>query len=417
MRPTDDHGDTHGDEPGPFPGSGGEAGAFAGPDNVSGSFGTPGDEPRRAAEREGRSGRERRDERDREVGRERERDREAGYEREAGREREWQVGHPRETGHPCEAHPDRDMVRGREREVGRGREAGHPRQVGPDREADHPRATSSDREAGREREIERDREVGRGRETRHPREAHPAREAGHAGEPDQVRVSDVIAEGVRGADPAEVPGKLCVAAVRLLPVADASVSLRSDGMPVQLSASSARAAHLSDLQATLGDGPCTSAAETRAAVLATDLTSGRDGDRWPVFAQQATAAGVRAVYAMPLGNDTVCVGTLDLYRDVPGGLTRRELRIAELVASVMTVALTALARGQESGPEGDDLWLSGLAKAHDEVYQAVGMIMVQLGVDSDEALARLRADAFAHSRTALEVAHDVVWHLKRFDRD
>ncbi|WUA29861.1 GAF and ANTAR domain-containing protein [Streptomyces canus] len=232
-----------------------------------------------------------------------------------------------------------------------------------------------------------------------------------------MRISDVIAEGVRGADPAEIPGKLCVAAVRLLPVVDASVSLRSDGMPVQLSASSPRAEYLSELQATLGDGPCTSAAETRAAVLATDLTSGRDADRWPVFAQQATAAGIRAVYVMPLGSDTVCVGTLDLYRDVPGELTRREVRIAELVASVMTVALTALPRGQENGPEGDDLWLSGLAKAHDEVYQAVGMIMVQLGVDSDEALARLRADAFADSRTALEVAHDVVWHVRRFDPD
>nr|WP_069759681.1 GAF and ANTAR domain-containing protein [Streptomyces sp. LUP47B] len=232
-----------------------------------------------------------------------------------------------------------------------------------------------------------------------------------------MRVSDVIAEGVRGAGPAEIPGKLCVAAVRLLPVADASVSLRSDGMPVQLSASSPRAERLSELQATLGDGPCTSAAKSRAAVLATDLTAGRDADRWPVFAQQATAAGVRAVYSMPLGNDTVCVGTLDLYRDVPGELTRRELRIAELVANVMTVALTALPRGQENGSEGDDLWLSGLAKAHDEVYQAVGMIMVQLGVDSDEALARLRADAFADSRTALEVAHDVVGHVKRFDED
>lgn len=370
MRPTDDRGDTHGDESGPFQGAGGDAGAFAGRDCVSGSFGTPGDErrrPGRAAEREDRGGRERRNERDREVGRERERDREAGYDREVGRER--------------------DREPGRDREVGRGGEVGSPRRPDPGREA------------GR------------------PREAHPDREAGHAAEPDHVRISDVIAEGVRGADPGEIPGKLCVAAVRLLPVADASVSLRSNGMPVQLSSSSPRAERLSELQATLGDGPCTSAAKAGATVLASDLTSGRDADRWPVFAQQATAAGVRAVYSMPLGNDTVCVGTLDLYRDVPGELTRRELRIAELVASVMTVALTALPRGQENGPEGDNRWLSGLAKAHDEVYQAVGMIMVQLGVDSDEALARLRADAFSHSRTALEVAHDVVWHLKRFDSD
>lgn len=235
------------------------------------------------------------------------------------------------------------------------------------------------------------------------------------GEP--ARAFDVIADGVRGADPAEVPGRLCGVAVKLLPVTGASVSLRSDGMPVQLSASSDLAARLSDLQATLGDGPCTSAAELGAPVLAADLEAGRDADRWPVFAQQASAAGVRAVYSMPLGNDTVCVGTLDLYRDVPGELSRRELRVAQLMASVMTVALMALPRSAEDGPEGGGPWLSGLAGPHDEVYQAVGMIMVQLGVGSDEALARLRAHAFADDRTVLDVAHDVVWNHERFERD
>ncbi|MGW0420273.1 GAF and ANTAR domain-containing protein [Streptomyces sp. NPDC003015] len=234
---------------------------------------------------------------------------------------------------------------------------------------------------------------------------------------EQVRAAEVLAAGVRGAEPGEIPGKLCVAAVELLPVNGASVSLRSDGMPVQLSASDDRAARMSDIQATLGDGPCTSAGASGTTVYATDLMSERDAGRWPVFAQQATAAGIRAVYSMPLGNDTVCVGTLDLYRDVPGELTRREVRLAELVAGVMTVALTALPRDEEDGPEGDALWLSGLAPAHQEVYQAIGVIMVQLGVDSDEALARLRAHSFAHNRTALEVAHDVVRHHERFDRD
>nr|WP_280854143.1 ANTAR domain-containing protein [Streptomyces sp. SAI-041] len=227
----------------------------------------------------------------------------------------------------------------------------------------------------------------------------------------------MIAAGVRGAAPVQVPGKLCVAAVELLPVVGASVSLRSKGMPVQLSASSDRAAQLSDIQATLGDGPCTAAAASGAAVFATDLTSGGDAGRWPVFAEEATAAGIRAVYSMPLGNDTVCVGTLDLYRDVPGELTRRERRVAELVANVMTVALMALPRDEEYGPEGDAPWLSGLATAHDEVYQAVGMVMVQLGADADEALARLRAHAFAHGRSVLEVAHEVVRHRRRLAPD
>lgn len=242
-------------------------------------------------------------------------------------------------------------------------------------------------------------------------------DAEHEREHDRARASDLIADGVRGADAAEIPGRLCVVAVKLLPVVGASVSLRSNGMPVQLSSSSHQAARLSEIQATLGDGPCVYAASIGAPVLADDLTNGRDARRWPMFAQEATAAGVQAVYSMPLGNDAVCVGTLDLYRDVPGALEARELRTAQLVAGVMTVALMALPRGEENGPEGDEPWLSGLATDYDEVYQAVGMIMVQLGVGADEALARLRADAFADNRTAFEVARDVVWHRKRFERD
>lgn len=245
----------------------------------------------------------------------------------------------------------------------------------------------------------------------------PAQDAERERDHDQARASDLIADGVRGADAAEVPGRLCTVAVELLPVIGASVSLRSNGMPVQLSSSSDQAARLSQIQATLGDGPCVHAASIGAPVLADDLTNGRDARRWPVFAQEATAAGVRAVYSMPLGDDVVCVGTLDLYRDAPGALDPRELRTARLVAGVMTVALMALPRAEGDDADPDEPWLSGLAIDYDEVYQAVGMIMVQLDVGADEALARLRAHAFAHERTAVEVARDVVWHRKRFERD
>ncbi|MFC7813382.1 GAF and ANTAR domain-containing protein [Streptomyces sp. NPDC057367] len=228
--------------------------------------------------------------------------------------------------------------------------------------------------------------------------------------PDGTRAAEEIAAQVRGAPPGEVPGRLCRTAVRLLPVTGASASLRGEGVPVRLCASGDRASYLAEIQATLGDGPCVSAAEAGAPVLARDLASGADAGRWPVYAQQATAVGVRAVYALPLGSDAVCLGTLDLYRDTPGPLTGPDLRTARLVAGVMTVALMALERGE-------DAWLDELAGDHDEVYRAVGMIMAQLGVGADEALARLRADAFARGRSAYAVARDVLAHHRRFDRD
>ncbi|MBD9734227.1 GAF and ANTAR domain-containing protein [Streptomyces sp. H28] len=229
------------------------------------------------------------------------------------------------------------------------------------------------------------------------------------------RAAEAIAAGVRGAGPEEMPGRLCTVVVDLLPVDGASVSLRTDGMPVQLGASSPRAAHVAQLQATLGDGPCQWVLRTGAPVLVGDLESARSTHRWPVFAQQAVAAGVRAVHALPLGSDRLCVGTLDLYRTAPGGLTDGQLEVARLVAGVMTVALMALPHEEEHEYRGSAPWLSGLAADHDTIHQAVGMIMAQLGVGADEALARLRGDAFAHGRTALDVAGDVVAHRRRFE--
>lgn len=233
-------------------------------------------------------------------------------------------------------------------------------------------------------------------------------------DPDLVTTAEVIAEGVRAARPADIPARLCRAAVTLLPVVGASVSLRSAGMSLPLGASSRQAAHLAEIQTTLGDGPFRYAAQVAAPVLASDLTAGRDVRRWPVFAQQATAAGAGAVYSMPLGDDVVTVGTLDLYRATPGEPTEQELRRALLLAGVMTRALMVLPR-QEDERIGAEPWLGGLAEDHDKVHQAIGVIMAQLGVDADEAGARLRGHAFAQGRTAIEVARDVVARRERPD--
>ncbi|WP_427166721.1 GAF and ANTAR domain-containing protein [Streptomyces sp. C1-1] len=233
---------------------------------------------------------------------------------------------------------------------------------------------------------------------------------------DHSRAEALIAEGLRGARPEEIPGRLCAALVELLPVSGASVSLRSDGLPVRISASDEAASYLAELQATVGEGPGMLAGRLGATVLARDLTAGRDPQRWPVFAHEATAAGVAAVYSLPLGIDALCVGTLDLYRGTPGDLTERQLRTARRAAGLLTEALATLP-WEENGERGDEPWVCGLAADHDGINQAVGMIMAQLGADAAEALARLRGHAFVLGRTVLEAARDVVERRMRFDGD
>ncbi|WP_210573803.1 GAF and ANTAR domain-containing protein [Streptomyces sp. GESEQ-4] len=257
-----------------------------------------------------------------------------------------------------------------------------------------------------------------------PRNERHGGSAGGEGPRQRDPTARVIGEEVRGARPAEVPGRLCAVAVRLVDVTGATVSLHGGGMPVQLCASDELAERLTEIQATLGEGPCLSAAQDGAAVFAEDLAGEEGARRWPVFAMEATAVGIRAAYAVPLGGEDdgagpeglECLGTLDLYRREPGALDARDLRTARLVAGVMTVALMALPR-EEDGALDPGRWLSGLATEHDEIYQATGMIMAQLGVGADEAMARLRGRAFAQERTAVDVARDVVAQRVRFERD
>jgi AmiR/NasT family two-component response regulator len=62
-------------------------------------------------------------------------------------------------------------------------------------------------------------------------------------------------------------------------------------------------------------------------------------------------------------------------------------------------------------------WLSGSPLNHTAVYQATGMIMVQLALSPEAALSRLRASAFVQDRPIDEVARDVVGRRLRFEKE
>ncbi|MBW8794250.1 MAG: GAF and ANTAR domain-containing protein [Streptomyces sp.] len=249
---------------------------------------------------------------------------------------------------------------------------------------------------------------------------------GGDGEPskaeERLRVIEALAAAARGVQPLRAPEALCRACVGLLPVSGASVSI-SGGPTVWVTwcASDELAARLAEAQYTLGDGPCQTALDAAAPVLAADLADGPDGRRWPMFARQAVELGVRAVFSLPLGVGGSAIGTLDLYRDRPGGLSERELGIALWARDAVTCAvmnLHARADRDERAPsQGGASWVEASEAEHSEVYQAIGIVMVRLGVGPEEALDRMRARAFVEGRTVTEVARDVVARALRFPRE
>ncbi|MFC4033967.1 GAF and ANTAR domain-containing protein [Streptomyces polygonati] len=249
------------------------------------------------------------------------------------------------------------------------------------------------------------------------------------GDDDRRLFTRALADAIAGQDPEAVPSRLCQACVDLLDISGASVSLSGGlGTGALWWSSDPVAARLAEAQYSLGDGPCQSAVRLVAPVLAADLTRGADARRWPVFAQRAVELDVRAVFSFPLGGDAVAIGTLDLYRRDPGPLSDRDLAFAFPASDAITFALiriqSAAARAEDEAAEGDGpadggqgtgSWLDAAESGHEEVHYATGMVMVQLRVDPQHALARLRAYAFAEGRTVTDVARDVIARKLSFD--
>ncbi|WP_052457410.1 GAF and ANTAR domain-containing protein [Streptomyces sp. AcH 505] len=276
-----------------------------------------------------------------------------------------------------------------------------------DGECDDDRASLPEVDAMEPGDLDGDDESGTRRS-----DAYAPEEAGSGG---RDRLFHALAVAVDGRDAQGIPAALCRACVDVLDITGASVSL-SGGPEVRTLwwSSSPVAEALAEAQYTLGDGPCHSALSLAAPVLAGDLTQGVDARRWPVFAQRAVELGVRAVFSLPLGSEAMTVGTLDLYREQPGNLSARDMAFAFPAGDAITLSLMRLHAADVGagavGGQDVSSWLDAAQSEHQEVHYATGMVMVQLGVDPQYALARLRAYAFLESRTVTEVARDVIAH-------
>jgi hypothetical protein len=205
--------------------------------------------------------------------------------------------------------------------------------------------------------------------------------------------------------------RLCVGSVDHLSASGAGVSVvTASGTREIIFATDGVSAKIEELQVSLGEGPCIDAWSSRLPVIEEDL-SRTSPERWPMFVPAARAAGAAAVFAMPLQVGFSRVGALDLYRDVPGGLSAADLTDAARLGDAVTHILLQL----EPYDVGADAKMGPTLSA--EIYQAAGMVTVQLDVEITEALARLRAHAYAEGRPLWEVARDIVARRLRIERD
>lgn len=202
-----------------------------------------------------------------------------------------------------------------------------------------------------------------------------------------------------------MPDDVCAAGAPLLSMAAVSVVLMSDGEGLAVWAPTGLGRRGEELQFGLGEGPCVDAYRAGTPVLQADF-SPLSSARWPAFGPAAAEAGIRAAFAFPLVFGEARLGVLDLYHDQPGMLSDTQLADAAALADVAAAAVLDVSTGT---PPGAVPWqVEPIIDDRAVVHQATGMVSAQLNVGVVDALARLRAHAFASGRPLRAVAKDVV---------
>jgi hypothetical protein len=225
-----------------------------------------------------------------------------------------------------------------------------------------------------------------------------------------------IMAAVTGQDAAAGAGELlqglCRLAVEEMALSGCALVLMSGAESASVLAGAGRhASTITGLQMELGEGPCLDAHARGIPVLLPDL-SAETANRWPAFAAAAVAAGVHAEFSLPLTVGPGGIGTFDLCRDRPGMLSDEHLADALVVADIARDAVL-YQQYAAAGPGPAELLAAGTDRI--VIHQATGMIAAQLDDTIANALARLRAAAFASGRPMNDIAQDVVERRVRFD--
>lgn len=216
--------------------------------------------------------------------------------------------------------------------------------------------------------------------------------------------STVLAQLVRvvaseGSDQ-PLPLRLSRAATAILGADGAAITLcYTESTRITICATDEIAAKLEDLQDVLREGPGPDAYSTGRMVRV--ALGDRAARRWPAFAAAAHAElGPVAISAIPIQPGIDVLGVLTLYQ-LPARPLRKEPTVAQFVADTLGAAL--LRDGGLQEDMGNGPW-----SIQAQVHQAAGMVIAQLGVGPDDALALLRAHAYADGASMATIARAVV---------
>jgi hypothetical protein len=208
-------------------------------------------------------------------------------------------------------------------------------------------------------------------------------------------------------EPEMLAVRLARACVAALPVDGAGLSVHDmNGLRTPIGASDPITSQAERLQFTHGEGPCLRAHDDGVAIAFDDTAIARN---WPeLHAAMIGETPFRAVLSVPLLPPLGPLVVLDLYVRDPQALPDTDREDVADVTVALTRAMVAAALGAPMQDGRRGWWDGPDALSRARVWQATGMVNLAFGLDTADALAILKAHAFATGRVVDDVAEDLV---------
>ncbi|WP_165491715.1 ANTAR domain-containing protein [Egibacter rhizosphaerae] len=204
--------------------------------------------------------------------------------------------------------------------------------------------------------------------------------------------------------PTEILHRLARYCTMLLPVEGAGVLLRdSEGVARFATANDELGCAIEEIELELREGPCLEALNRGQQIAIPDLT---EDTSYPAFNERAVAAGLKAIYAVPLHLRDQTLGVVDLVASQPAQLGDTDLATAQMLADI-AVAYVVNSRAYTEQAELSKQLQEAL-NSRVVIEQAKGRLSAWLEIDTGEAFEVLRDYARAHRRPLREVAEQVI---------
>jgi transcriptional regulator with GAF, ATPase, and Fis domain len=164
------------------------------------------------------------------------------------------------------------------------------------------------------------------------------------------------------------------------------ITLRRGAQTDTVACSDELAGRVNGLQYRLGEGPCLTALADGRPAHSADLAA---EERWPRFAAEAVASGIRSALSLPLIAQEQIIGALNLYGRGVAAFGEAQTRLAEQFAENAAGALALGQRLVSYAALTEQLRESLGSRA--VIDQAVGILMGQEHWTQDKAIAALRS--------------------------